>query len=85
MNKNFVIILFVILIIGILVYKYKKNELFENNITRIIPPENINFGPFYRYDRVNVPNYTDKNFEVLYNYDTSNNSEQYTKASMALL
>jgi len=78
MNKNFVIILFVILIIGILVYKYKKNELFENNITRIIPPENINFGPFYRYDRVNVPNYTDKNFEVLYNYDTSNNSEQYT-------
>ena len=50
MNKNFIIILFVILSIGILVYNYKKKELFEDNVVRVVPPANIDFGPYYYFN-----------------------------------
>jgi hypothetical protein len=71
MNKIFILILFVIFVIGIITYKYKKNELFELKDNREISLDNI--APLYDFTKSSSN--SDNLFKNLYGNVKSYNPE----------
>ncbi len=71
MNKKFILILFVIFVIGIITYKYKKNELFEPQDTREISLDDI--AP--TYDFIKSSSNSGGLFKNLYSIEQSYGSD----------